>query len=59
MGNLALSTERSTNSRRRHDAPARAGRNRGEAMEKPWRSHGEIMVKSDVLKTQNRVRDWL
>ena len=42
MGNLALSPERSTNSRRRHDAPARAGRNRGEAMEKPWRNQGEI-----------------
>ncbi len=48
MENLALSTERPTNSQRRHDAPASAGRN-----------HGQSMMKSDVLKTQNRVRDWL
>jgi hypothetical protein len=48
MENLALSTERPTNSQRRHDAPASAGR-----------KHGETMEKSDVLNTQNRVRDWL
>lgn len=48
MENLALSTEQPTNSQRRHDAPASAERN-----------HEQAMVKSDVLKTQSRVRDWL
>ena len=42
MENLALSTEQPTNSQRRHDAPASAERNRGEAVEKPWRNQGEI-----------------